>query len=420
MPRCVERIGGPDILWSVNKLGLFSGLWLCRRSWRLQIDFRENFVHIWKSQSWMCKKQTSVSDSSTESEVVSLDLWDSVIEVLHASSNQPKKSIEKVQGNLLHDTPSVEFANSQAMTQTQYNDLELCNIDFVSSNVKSSHFGAMLYIFEDKEAVIKIIIKGRSSTMRHVSRTHRVALDWLFGRINLDPQIQNQICWRRKPTRRPSFQYQHFQICHLPRNDVEKDATRNRRRENCGKVEGDVEPGFAHCSKLFYSAEFECNQIVRGHSKHPVSKVRISQSVQGNLPLEVQIRMTHVEFSSVAKRCKNERRCEETRCCRKELGSEFSGMSRLPGCAGQSAEAVSAYIQVKMDDAPSLFKIPKSECPDIWIRLPKHKWPKSWSRMEDPVVPLVRNLGLLCERQFEKVLLQYGWQKVSKLGMFIR
>ena len=26
--------------------------------------------------------------------------------------------------------------------------------------------------------------------MRHVSRTHRVALDWSFYRINLDPKIQ--------------------------------------------------------------------------------------------------------------------------------------------------------------------------------------------------------------------------------------
>ena len=26
--------------------------------------------------------------------------------------------------------------------------------------------------------------------MRHVSRTHRVALDWLFDRINLDPKVQ--------------------------------------------------------------------------------------------------------------------------------------------------------------------------------------------------------------------------------------
>ena len=43
---------------------------------------------------------------------------------------------------------------------------------------------------EDNEAVIKIIINGRSPTMRHVSRTHRVALDWLFDRINLDSGVQ--------------------------------------------------------------------------------------------------------------------------------------------------------------------------------------------------------------------------------------
>ena len=42
-------------------------------------------------------------------------------------------------------------------------------------------------MFEDNEAVIKMITKGRRSTMRHVSR---VALDWLLDRINLDPKIQ--------------------------------------------------------------------------------------------------------------------------------------------------------------------------------------------------------------------------------------
>ena len=87
-------------------------------------------------------------------------------------------------------------------------------------------------------------------------------------------------------------------------------------------------------------------------------------------------------------------------------------ISRLPGCAGQAADAISVYTKVKMEDAPSLLKILKSECPDIWIRLPKHKWPKSWSSMEDPVVPLERNLyghplaGLLWERQLEKFLLK--------------
>ena len=48
----------------------------------------------------------------------------------------------------------------------------------------------MLCICEDNEAVIKMLMKGRSPTMRHVSRTHRVALDWLFDRFNLDPKIQ--------------------------------------------------------------------------------------------------------------------------------------------------------------------------------------------------------------------------------------
>ena len=94
-------------------------------------------------------------------------------------------------------------------------------------------------------------------------------------------------------------------------------------------------------------------------------------------------------------------------------------ISRLPGCAGQAADAVSAHTQVEMEDAPKLLKIPKSQSPDMWIRPPRHKWPKSWSSMEDPIVPLERNLyghllaGLLCERQFEKILLKYGWEKVS-------
>ena len=91
-------------------------------------------------------------------------------------------------------------------------------------------------------------------------------------------------------------------------------------------------------------------------------------------------------------------------------------ISRLPGCSGQAADAISAYTQVEKEDASTLFKIPKSECPDIWIRLQKHKWPKSWSSIEDPVVPLERNLyghplaGLLWERHFGKVY----WNTVGK------
>ena len=80
------------------------------------------------------------------------------------------------------------------------------DIDAVPSDVQSARQEALLYVFEDNEAVIKMIIKGRSPTMRHVSRTHRVALDWLFGRINLDSKNPIQIHRHQKPTRRHTDQ----------------------------------------------------------------------------------------------------------------------------------------------------------------------------------------------------------------------
>ena len=52
-------------------------------------------------------------------------------------------------------------------------------------------------------------------------------------------------------------------------------------------------------------------------------------------------------------------------------------VSWLPGCSGHAADALSAYTKVKMEGAPKLWTIPKSECPDIWIRLPLHKCPTS-------------------------------------------
>ena len=73
-----------------------------------------------------------------------------------------------------------------------------------------------------------------------------------------------------------------------------------------------------------------------------------------------------------------------------EQGSSASQMSpakvvdliaSLSGCDGQAADAVSACTQVKSEDAPRSLEIPKSECPDVWIRFPRHKWPKSWGKI---------------------------------------
>ena len=162
VPKCLylARIGRPDILWSVNKLARAITKWIktcdkrlarlisyihhtcefrqccvvgntaqqCRIGLFQDSDFAggledskstsggllcifgsETFVSI----RWMCKKQTSVSHSSTEAEVISLDaslrmdgipaldLWDSVIEVFHSPPNQINKSKgQESQGNL--------------------------------------------------------------------------------------------------------------------------------------------------------------------------------------------------------------------------------------------------------------------------------------------------------------------------------
>ena len=134
----------------------------------------------------MCKKQTAVSHSSTESEIISLDiglrldglpalgLWDLIVSVLGNVSHISDRTGKPVNGK-----------------NKSHNKIDaMQDIDSVPSNVQSASQEALLYVFEDNEAVIKMIMKGRSPTMRHVSRTHRVALDWLFDRINLDSKIQ--------------------------------------------------------------------------------------------------------------------------------------------------------------------------------------------------------------------------------------
>ena len=158
-------------------------------------------IHTFVPISWMCKKQTAVSHSSTESEIISLDtglrlgglhaleLWDLIVSVF---------------GNISHFSDRTERpVNGEDKHHKSHNKIDVMeDIDSVRSNVQSASREALLYVLEDNEAVIKMIIKGRRPTMRHVSRTHRVALDWLIDRINLDSKDPNQIHRHQKPTRR--------------------------------------------------------------------------------------------------------------------------------------------------------------------------------------------------------------------------
>ena len=247
----LARIGRFDILWSVNKLARSITKWTkacdkrlnrlishihhtceyieycyvgntakqCRLGLFQDSDFAGGLEdskstsegtlcifgsHTFVPTSRMCKKQTSVSHSS-ESEIITLDaglrldgipaldLWDLIVFVLGNTIQTPDRSGQPVVNADKDHGPN---KRSQGMINV------LNNIDCVPSNVHFSHQEALLYVFEDNEAVIKMIMKGRSPTMRHVSRTHRVARDWLFDRINLDPKDPNQIHRHQKPTRR--------------------------------------------------------------------------------------------------------------------------------------------------------------------------------------------------------------------------
>ena len=89
-----------------------------------------------------------------------------------------------------HGKPVLRPKSRPRLKQVLDQNVDLSNIDQGTSNAHLSEKESQLYIFEYNEAVIKMIIKGRSPAMRHVSRTHRVALDWLFDRINLNPRVQ--------------------------------------------------------------------------------------------------------------------------------------------------------------------------------------------------------------------------------------
>ena len=177
----LERIGRPDILWSVNKLARSITKWtkacdkhlnrliskihhtreykqkchvgklLNNADWGLfqDSDFAGDFEdskstsggtlcifgsHTFVPKSWMCKKQTSVSHSSTESEIISLDtglrldglpaleLWDLIVSVFgnisHISDRTGKPVNEK---NKSHNKIDV-----------------MQDIDVVPSNVQSA------------------------------------------------------------------------------------------------------------------------------------------------------------------------------------------------------------------------------------------------------------------------------------------
>ena len=129
--------------------------------------------------NWMLKKQTAVSHSSTESEIISLDT------LLRLDGLPALELWDLVFGNISHISDRTgKPVNGEDKHHKSHKKIDVIqDIDSVPLDVQSVRQEALLHVFEDNEAVIKMIMKGRSPTMRHVSRTHRGS--WLVVSIEL-------------------------------------------------------------------------------------------------------------------------------------------------------------------------------------------------------------------------------------------
>ena len=89
--------------------------------------------------------------------ISALDLWDLIVLVLGNTNQNHDRTGRPVV------CPHTNHGRKQSRRVINILD----NVDLVP-NVQSARQEALLYVFEDNEAVIKMIMKGRSPTMRHV------------------------------------------------------------------------------------------------------------------------------------------------------------------------------------------------------------------------------------------------------------
>ena len=140
----------------------------------------------------MCKKQSCVSHSSTESEIVAaeyavrteglqvLTFWEHVVQLYSPS-----------QSTTTNTTPS-----DQKIAVPHF-EVDGYQMDFnprkYHAYTRPQHLRTDLIVCEDNEAVIKIIRKCRSIALRHLPRTHRIDVNWLFE-VCQSPEIMLRYC----------------------------------------------------------------------------------------------------------------------------------------------------------------------------------------------------------------------------------
>ena len=176
--------------------------------------------------------------------------------------------------------------------------------------------------------------------MRHVSRTHRVALDWLFDRINLDPMVQIKyvdtkhqladILTKGNFTRDEwnsllhLFNISHFGLLCCSQNFSLTSSTKTMAKRMQGQAGSWQSQSRRRWTWLSLSRQvlrlcrIQLRRKARGYSKHPVEQIG---QVQGNMTQKKTQWRRSVEFTGMAKRCSSGCRYEETRRDRRRPGT---------------------------------------------------------------------------------------------------
>ena len=146
----------------------------------------------------------------------------------------------------------------------------------------------------------------------------------------------------------------------------------------------------AHFGRIFEICSLKGSELPKGH---PQRKYKGRSVFQGN-----QVRDENADHAIFAELGSSP--------ARMEAGKIIDVFGSQPGYAKQQADARQAYTQALFEGIAT------------WVRLPRNRWPKSWTNYRDPVCPLRLALyghpdsGGIWEKHCTKQLRSIGWVPV--------
>ena len=101
--------------------------------------------------------------------IPALKLWNQMLEMLKPGSTKYPKI--------------ADFFKVQDEIMRRYHAITLKDVDYVPPSMPLCNNASKLYMIEDNDSVIKMLMKGRAPILKHCARTHHVDLGFLFEKL---------------------------------------------------------------------------------------------------------------------------------------------------------------------------------------------------------------------------------------------